>query len=960
MSKQTRLHPKLTECRMCKSFKYTCTKHSSYPHCTIIRCCSCGIQWFVCEQHNKRFNVQNLHKLHSHFVSEHSLIDMSLQYCDAISNDVVSLNDEFNTQYSDDEDQHNIHIHKRTKTDTITLQTVQNQNPEMNIEKQIQQIVGTAFSNNRYSTATVNTDEVAFHLNMTNFCTNITESQQVQLIDIIYKLMSTKFESTRPPTTHQDLQKFYLTGQHSIYKNIPCPVVSSFDNHACVSIQESIKYALRSLCNISIIPTSQYDKMTMDHSDLTKTPKACHILQSIHKQYESSNIDPYVLFVTFWSDDFEVNHTRKNRNSTWIKTMSIVGSKQTQTSPYHTQLIAIGHKGDNHNNINAHINKELLELRNHHYYYVNQTQSTLPIVVYPLAVLADRPERCTLNATLSFSGNSTRRWLYSSLVNPHKLASCKSCYQARIRKYFNLGASVSKRKATCSKCCDFDYHTSSIAKLFHPPTNYPRSKHVKSPPFPIGRDVVSSLNNNTLEPIKISYEVLTCGAQAACFNLLTKHWNVSETRAYLKTLGVSTSFSNTLIEHSTKNINQVTAPILQMQSLSLPDVWIDGLFDIDQFIETPMHHLFEGIMKALIEVTMDFLKFYKLWSRYCEHINPILEELNNLKLDYCHIEPFWHTNSDYKPTGWIAENYLAYARLSVVLLVHMEPFIDHNHLGFVEFKSMIHTAFVLLSHLMSRSCVNPYEIEELIKIFLSTCHNFDVTFGYSHDNTPFWYKKSNFVSLLNIPTQIKLFGPVYLYWEGTKERYIQYVKPMLKNKRKTTSYLCTKFQQILQNNAVHLYNSQFQTSILKKSNRYKDVYVFSSEQSLKDNIENHENIPIIIKCSSPIMYLVLHKQNSMITYKTISFNDGDGYHKCGLWFAPIKIVDFRIPQYNSTDEILNDNDQCAILVHDSSKKTNESQITTRYTVLSSTWDVRIQDGQMKLPKISRELINAHN
>ena len=60
----------------------------------------------------------------------------------------------------------------------------------------------------------------------------------------------------------------------------------------------------------------------------------------------------------------------------------------------------------------------------------------------------------------------------------------------------------------------------------------------------------------------------------------------------------------------------------------------------------------------------------------------------------------------------------------------------------------------------------------------------------------------------------------------------------------------------------------------------------------------------------------------MITYKSISFNDGDGYHKCGLWFAPIKIVDIPIAHYNSTDEILNNNDQCAILVYDSSKKTN--------------------------------------
>ena len=63
--------------------------------------------------------------------------------------------------------------------------------------------------------------------------------------------------------------------------------------------------------------------------------------------------------------------------------------------------------------------------------------------------------------------------------------------------------------------------------------------------------------------------------------------------------------------------------------ISLPQIWNDNLLDIHQFWETPFHHyLFEGIVKFLIEVTMEYLKFYKLWSKYCENMYPILDHKN--------------------------------------------------------------------------------------------------------------------------------------------------------------------------------------------------------------------------------------------------------------------------------------------------------------------------------------------
>ena len=417
MSDEVKLHPKLTECKRCKSFKYNSTPYPTYKHCCVIQCNVCGTHWYACVEHKKRFNIGNLHKLHSHFVNEHSFLHIqntanTSNHTDNVTNiDFDILNEHDDGDDVDDDDSVNVHTFKKQKiVPSTNVSTLKLPSDETSLDKILNDVIGMAFTNNQYSTNNVSKDEIAFHLNLTNLCNTITESQQVQLIDIIYQLLSTKFDTTRPPTNYKDLQKFYLTGRHSIYQNIPCPIVTEYDNHACVLLKDVIRYSLKTLKDISIVSSADWSQTSYDNSTLLHTKKAKQILSTINNKHKSSSIQPYVLFITLWSDDFEVNRTRKNQSSTWIKTMSLIGSKSTNTSRHHTHLIALGNKGCNHANMNARINKELLLLQSVDHYYVHQYQTMLPIVVHPLVVLADRPERCTLNSTLSYAGNSTRRW----------------------------------------------------------------------------------------------------------------------------------------------------------------------------------------------------------------------------------------------------------------------------------------------------------------------------------------------------------------------------------------------------------------------------------------------------------------------------------------------------------------------------------------------------------------------
>ena len=65
-----------------------------------------------------------------------------------------------------------------------------------------------------------------------------------------------------------------------------------------------------------------------------------------------------------------------------------------------------------------------------------------------------------------------------------------------------------------------------------------------------------------------------------------------------------------------------------------------------------MHHLFKGIVKSIIEVTMEYLKYHKLWSKYYEMIHLLLDDIDSIKCNFCRAESFWESNkTEYKPTG---------------------------------------------------------------------------------------------------------------------------------------------------------------------------------------------------------------------------------------------------------------------------------------------------------------------
>ena len=106
-------------------------------------------------------------------------------------------------------------------------------------------------------------------------------------------------------------------------------------------------------------------------------------------------------------------------------------------------------------------------------------------------------------------------------------------------------------------------------------------------------------------------------------------------------------------------------------------------------------------------------------------------------------------------------------------------------------KIMVNALNVMLNGLMSVRYTTEHFVDRHVKIFLSMCNKFARSY-YDDRITPFWVNTQNFPSLLNLPEQIKHHGPLRWYWDGTRERYIQSVKKILKSMQQSSSYFVKK------------------------------------------------------------------------------------------------------------------------------------------------------------------------
>ena len=996
-NKPTIIHPRLTKCYNC--YKQACkidveiTQHPQFENCKTLKCRTCKSIWYICVECVKRFSHSNKSRMNNHFINEHPTCNNTMTM-DCINIDKTTMNqDEYDTPFYDDgsdisdtefvtqtlasddisiecflsninNDKSVYNTNKKQKLTNRTTQQhsildkqhfEQNSNKFINDEKEnagngMCGLIATAFSQSYFNDSKATLDESIFHLNATHFCSQLTEVQQIQFSSMLHDIVTKKFTTTKIPTSISDIRKHYTTGKFSVYQNLPTPIVKELDNHACVSIESILDHALGIGIELNLFRSSYYKHMVIDNSDLYHIQRSRTIFEECYSN-NSEVCDPYVILLILWSDDFEVNHTRKNRNSTWLKTLTIVPPRNMNTSRKHTHAICLGRKNQDHSCVNKMFQKEIEKLCEPKERYIQQLKQHVPTVARVIVMSCDRPERCSLNNVLSYTGNSTRRWLYSSLVNPFRIASCNRCLKKRSDILFH-NKQRSMRENTCPFCCDFDYDNLKVVNSFVLPDNYPKQSHKDAPKPPKGRDIEIAQTKKFLQPVKMSYGSLVEGLEFAIFNLHHKMWSKQETVTYLKLLGVCNQTIRLAIHYALNQPQNCDNIKDLMANFTYPPMW-KSCIQIEEFIETPMHHLFEGVIKAIIELQMDFFKQHNKWSQYGNIANSILEDVNNLKCLYNRCEPFTG-GKEFKTGGWLAETYLGYSRLIVILFGNAENIIDHSVLGYNEMIVIVQSLHSLISHLMQhRSAQDTNILNDYIKLFLASCHCYETSVGLGNQTNPFWFRKSNFVSLLNLPQQVEEYGAIYLHWEGVRERFIQHVKPSLLNMRTSVSYLVKKLNQIHQDNTLQLmYHNHVNVS--QPSTRYDDVVIYNDWNEINACIKNNAAISGVSLNGSEPMFCVIVKLEVRYDLFKIIFDDSSGFHKCNQWYTPISIESSNFLSFVSLRELINKIFDYIMMIPLTTNYANNDK--TEFTVISKNWMCRKYDNTMSIYEPSKNTV----
>ena len=924
-------------CKSCGHTEVCISTSNIWPDCKIYKCTHCNTYWYICEVHNQRFARSQFSKMNSHFKNIHAGMICRSTYqqtsmCCKTGTDIVSSHDKYKEDIisnnirddfsvagqSNDELMKNDISMNTTSTDNVgQFKHITNtkyfcdESNETN--SGICGLIGRAFQLNSNSTTCSSLQEAKFHMDLCDFVMNLTDSRKHQLIRILNSTQSTNFLTTRIPRTIQDLRSYYTTNKHSILGNMPIPHVFELDNHACVSIKSLIAHVL-ALRNIHVLlKSSTFSTMEIDNTTLLSTNKVYHILKEVYDKYKHE-IDPFVLFVVIWSDDFEVNRTRKNKSSTWLKTLTFVSSVADNKLNDDTYAICLSMKKLKHDCVNKMFNDELEDLAFLNEFYVRSYNQEMPIVVRVLVMSADRPERNALNDLLSHTGTSSKRWMYSSLVDPYKLASCDLCYQYRLFQLYSNTPSREINHDSCNKCCDFNYiKPNNKQTYFRLPKNHP---YMRVSPSAVNQynllcphkctEICG--NEKKLPSSLLTYSALQNALRYAIYNLLCNNWTKPETIAYLKVWCVKEERIQLSITYAKEALASGRCVMTIVNDLPMPSMWT-GILSLDQFVDTPMHLLFEGIVKSGIELIIQFMKYHKKWNKLVTVANHYLDEVHYLCLDYCKCEAFTN-DEDYKPGGWLAETYLGFSRIMVIIVIQIDTFIDGDTVGIQHIKLLIASMFAMLSRLMTTDNVAIDIIEHHIKLFLSICHYFEGEIGYPTNNDgiklfPFWFNRGNFVSLLNLPKQIDMYGPVRLHWEGSKERYIQRVKPILVNNRSSGTFLLTKMKWIHSLSTFEAINNNICGIVTRDTNvtSYNGYNIYKDREALLYKLDRYDVISgIVISQNQPKIYILVHRKGQIIALELLCLDNGLRY-KMNLPFWQISLSSHPTYVFDNRREI---------------------------------------------------------
>ena len=754
------------------------------------------------------------------------------------------------------------------------------------------------------------------------------------------------FPNTRLPESKEDMYKICTQNQNSIFNSLPQETVKIINGHSYISLSEKLDI----MCAHGVV--YDFNSLCDEHQDFVDlmATRAGSALRQRMRNMTLHDVNQGILKVGYyilWSDGFTKHHIKTHKGSIWVLTATVCPPEGNTSSKFHTYLLACGPGNSTlHTSVIDIYLHEIEHLKKPKWRYNGTTKRMEYTAFEMLLFLTDRPERCSVNFLKSL-GTTGLRSRYSGWFEPKTFASCHNCFCDRLRSFLpETIVGRLRQPLVCHVCCDFSCDNTSEAGYTKTDDKYPTKTHDDAPNPPSERPH----NVSRLRVMEQTYEKLTKCVQFMAYNLATKTWYDYNGRSYFESLALKSSLYDTIKEEALRLAASNELHVIKTNQFSaIPRIWLSG-YQLHQFVDSPMHLLFQGIMKSMIKVFRRYLVDISLHTKFAKHANITLRDVFYEHIDWCKADML-HTK-EFTTGGWIGETFLAYAQMIPILYTHifeLHLYKDKRD-GHKEFNVLVSATHCMIAHLMTRQPVAHSTTNNLVKLFLSACSKF-AKISLNSENINFWYKKGNFISLLNLADQIQHYGPLRNYYEATRESFIQQIKPTLATIRYTDGYFEAKMLQHHRKMALDYVNDKPNIKVYKRNRQYR---CYKTIGEVQDAFDNDMPLSTCVLPTHPHTMFCVIRTHSKSLYQLIPITFSmmsKGVHFVGLWYE-VCIMSLHPDGIVKTSTEKFDNDVCHFCLSFSNNEDNDLLLEDKEKlrcVITSDWLTRKEGGEYLLP-----------
>jgi hypothetical protein len=441
------------------------------------------------------------------------------------------------------------------------------------------------------------------------------------------------FKHTVVPTTEPEVQKSYLSGVHSIIENLPCPdaIMTPDGCHSYLPLPELMStYLAHGYNNFERTPTQN---MGPGHTSNTYYQSSHYedVCLTYNNQVVKGRLSflPLLIAVKDWSDDFDKNNSAKNRHSIWMKTVTVLLDNGNGSISYNSFVIAIGSKGDSHEDVKQLYANDLRKMSEPNKYLGND--KNVVAVVYLAASIQDRPERDSANGTLGHSSTFCKRFQYCCFIDKvSPVTSCVACFNNQIVRL----QTDNKTNIGCNVCSDWDMSGSQT--LLHKKLSdftisfkWPLSFANGSPSPPAGQAAGKRMDV-VFRPVQMTYKWMKEVMCYCFFNHQTRlflncnhqvrrnldqskwGWKKGESENYLRGCGLNRAIAERIIHLATECCELEPKDALHQIEDIVPALWQRPLMQLHHHHDAIFHMIFHGILPDIVQLVSTTLKIIEI------------------------------------------------------------------------------------------------------------------------------------------------------------------------------------------------------------------------------------------------------------------------------------------------------------------------------------------------------------